>query len=166
MLLVAFASECLDRMKEGPARTHVEDLIREALRRIAFHPARGASRMTSAAKPESGVDVERSAPISPSSHSPRQAAGLPRQCRHFAKAARGDRRHFPLLRGHQRQYSSRRPLSFRARHRGARSRAQDCAEILNARARAKSFSSAAPPKASTSSRRPTAARRCRRATKC
>ena len=27
LLLMAFASECLDRMKEGPARTHVESLI-------------------------------------------------------------------------------------------------------------------------------------------
>ncbi|MGA9884326.1 MAG: Fe-S cluster assembly protein SufD [Candidatus Acidiferrales bacterium] len=28
LLLMAFANECLDRMKEGPARTHVESLIR------------------------------------------------------------------------------------------------------------------------------------------
>ena len=31
MLLVAFASECLDRMSHGPARTHVEGLIDEYL---------------------------------------------------------------------------------------------------------------------------------------
>ncbi len=35
LLLLAFASECLDRMKEGPARTHVERLIRRDLARIA-----------------------------------------------------------------------------------------------------------------------------------
>ncbi|MDE3169842.1 MAG: Fe-S cluster assembly protein SufD [Acidobacteriota bacterium] len=29
LLLMAFANECLDRMKEGPARTHVERLIHE-----------------------------------------------------------------------------------------------------------------------------------------
>ena len=34
LLLLAFASECLDRMKEGPARTHVEDLIHHTLARI------------------------------------------------------------------------------------------------------------------------------------
>jgi Fe-S cluster assembly protein SufD len=31
LLLLAFAGECLDRMKAGPARTHVEQLIREQL---------------------------------------------------------------------------------------------------------------------------------------
>jgi Fe-S cluster assembly protein SufD len=35
LLLMAFASECLDRMKEGPARTHVESLIHRDLRRVA-----------------------------------------------------------------------------------------------------------------------------------
>ncbi len=35
LLLMAFASECLDRMKEGPARTHVERLIHRDLRRVA-----------------------------------------------------------------------------------------------------------------------------------
>ena len=38
LLLVAFASECLDRMKEGPARTHVEKLIHDHLR-VAFRLA-------------------------------------------------------------------------------------------------------------------------------
>ena len=35
LLLVAFASECLERMKEGPARTHVEKLINESMRPLA-----------------------------------------------------------------------------------------------------------------------------------
>jgi Fe-S cluster assembly protein SufD len=35
LLLVAFASECLDRMKEGAARTHVEKLINECLRPLS-----------------------------------------------------------------------------------------------------------------------------------
>jgi Fe-S cluster assembly protein SufD len=35
LLLMAFASECLDRMKEGAARTHVEHLINESLRPLA-----------------------------------------------------------------------------------------------------------------------------------
>jgi Fe-S cluster assembly protein SufD len=36
LLLGAFAGECFDRMKEGPARKHVENLVREDLRRIAY----------------------------------------------------------------------------------------------------------------------------------
>ena len=35
LLLFAFASECLDRMKEGPTRTYVENLIRQTLGQIA-----------------------------------------------------------------------------------------------------------------------------------
>ncbi len=35
LLLLAFASECLDRMKEGPARTHAEQLIHGHLLRLA-----------------------------------------------------------------------------------------------------------------------------------
>jgi Fe-S cluster assembly protein SufD len=34
LLLLAFASECLGRMEEGPARAHVEDLIHQSLARI------------------------------------------------------------------------------------------------------------------------------------
>jgi Fe-S cluster assembly protein SufD len=36
LLLMAFAGECFDRMKEGPARAHVENLVRQDLRRIAY----------------------------------------------------------------------------------------------------------------------------------
>jgi Fe-S cluster assembly protein SufD len=43
LLLFAFASECLERMKEGPARTHVEALINEHLVRLARSSA-GFSR--------------------------------------------------------------------------------------------------------------------------
>ena len=35
LLLVAFASECLERMKEGPVRTHVERLVHDQARRLA-----------------------------------------------------------------------------------------------------------------------------------
>jgi Fe-S cluster assembly protein SufD len=35
LLLMAFASECLDRMKEGPARAHVESLIHRDMGRVA-----------------------------------------------------------------------------------------------------------------------------------
>ena len=35
LLLFAFASECLDRMKEGPARSYVENVIQENLAHIA-----------------------------------------------------------------------------------------------------------------------------------
>jgi Fe-S cluster assembly protein SufD len=35
LLLMAFASECFDRMREGPARVHVENLVLQDLRRIA-----------------------------------------------------------------------------------------------------------------------------------
>jgi Fe-S cluster assembly protein SufD len=36
LLLMAFAGECFERMKEGPARAHVENLVRQDLRRIAY----------------------------------------------------------------------------------------------------------------------------------
>jgi Fe-S cluster assembly protein SufD len=35
LLLVAFASECMDRMKEGPVRTHIEKLIHDHAFRLA-----------------------------------------------------------------------------------------------------------------------------------
>ena len=40
LLLVAFASECLDRMKDGPVRTHVERLVQDQALRMAgtSHP--------------------------------------------------------------------------------------------------------------------------------
>ena len=34
LLLIAFASECLDRMKEGPVRAHVEKLVQQHMLRI------------------------------------------------------------------------------------------------------------------------------------
>src|SRR5215472_16406468 len=37
LLLLAFASECLGRMREGPARTHVEQLIGHSLRQLRNH---------------------------------------------------------------------------------------------------------------------------------
>jgi Fe-S cluster assembly protein SufD len=43
LLLFAFASECLDRMKEGPARSNVERLIHQHLLRLA-ESVRGGSR--------------------------------------------------------------------------------------------------------------------------
>ena len=45
LLLMAFASECLDRMQEGPARTHVEKLIHAHLVYIAQSSA-GFARAT------------------------------------------------------------------------------------------------------------------------
>ena len=44
LLLLAFASECLDRMKEGPARTHVEALINAHLVTLAESSA-GSARV-------------------------------------------------------------------------------------------------------------------------
>lgn len=44
LLLLAFASECLERMKEGPARTHVEELIHQSLARITGQPTDSARR--------------------------------------------------------------------------------------------------------------------------
>ncbi len=38
LLLFAFASECLDRMKEGPVRKHVEGLINQCLFQVANAP--------------------------------------------------------------------------------------------------------------------------------
>ncbi len=53
LLLMAFASECLDRMKEGPARTHVEKLINAHLLRAWRNP-RPVSRA-----PRISADAER-----------------------------------------------------------------------------------------------------------
>ena len=46
LLLFAFASECLDRMKQGPVRKHVEGLINHCLFQLAKAPdaARGNRR--------------------------------------------------------------------------------------------------------------------------
>jgi Fe-S cluster assembly protein SufD len=44
LLLFAFASECLDRMKQGPVRKHVEGLINQCLFQVANAP--GAARGT------------------------------------------------------------------------------------------------------------------------
>jgi Fe-S cluster assembly protein SufD len=41
LLLFAFASECLDRMKQGPVRKHVEGLINECLFQLATAPDAG-----------------------------------------------------------------------------------------------------------------------------
>ena len=51
LLLMAFASECLDRMQEGPARTHVEALIHAHLATIAKSSA-GFARATHASDAE------------------------------------------------------------------------------------------------------------------
>jgi Fe-S cluster assembly protein SufD len=55
LLLLAFASECLDRMKEGPARTHVETLIQEHLVSLAKSSA-GFNRSIHAASAERNVE--------------------------------------------------------------------------------------------------------------
>jgi Fe-S cluster assembly protein SufD len=49
LLLLAFASECLDRMKEGPARSHAERLIHKHLLRLA-ESSRSSSGNGSAAE--------------------------------------------------------------------------------------------------------------------
>lgn len=41
LLLFAFASECLDRMKQGPVRKHIEGLINRCLFQVASAPATG-----------------------------------------------------------------------------------------------------------------------------
>jgi Fe-S cluster assembly protein SufD len=52
LLLLAFASECLDRMKEGAARTHVESLISAHLATMTKASAAfvGASEPSATAK--------------------------------------------------------------------------------------------------------------------
>jgi Fe-S cluster assembly protein SufD len=52
LLLLAFASECLDRMQQGPARAHVETLINQSL----FHLAKC---LPSQARESPGTDVGR-----------------------------------------------------------------------------------------------------------
>jgi Fe-S cluster assembly protein SufD len=43
LLLMAFANECVDRMKEGPARAHVETLIKDYVAEVTGSAAREAS---------------------------------------------------------------------------------------------------------------------------
>ena len=43
LLLLAFASECLDRMREGPARAHVEHVIQDSIDRLEKHAPHLAS---------------------------------------------------------------------------------------------------------------------------
>ena len=51
LLLFAFASECLDRMKQGPVRKHVEKLINECLVQLANAPdAAGGNRREDAGR--------------------------------------------------------------------------------------------------------------------
>lgn len=57
LLLLAFAGECLDRMKEGPARSHVERLIHQHLMRLA-ESSRGASRTGGEAEERHWEEVE------------------------------------------------------------------------------------------------------------
>jgi Fe-S cluster assembly protein SufD len=49
LLLEAFASECLDRMKPGPARTHIAELIREHISQLAIASGKQKKEL-----PESG----------------------------------------------------------------------------------------------------------------
>lgn len=42
ILLLAFASECLDRMAQGPVRAHIEALIHQALAEVAIASRKGA----------------------------------------------------------------------------------------------------------------------------
>jgi len=50
LLLLAFASECLERMKEGPARSHVERLIHQHLLRLAESARASSARAAEAAE--------------------------------------------------------------------------------------------------------------------
>ncbi len=55
LLLMAFASECLDRMQEGPARTHVEQLIHAHLATVAQSSA-GYARVSQHSDAERNVE--------------------------------------------------------------------------------------------------------------
>ena len=56
ILLQAFASECLDRMKQGPARSHVEGLIHAHLQELAASSGRLTRAGDSLAEPGPGKD--------------------------------------------------------------------------------------------------------------
>lgn len=56
LLLYAFAAECLDRMKEGPARKFAEGLIGERLGEMA---AKAGARARTAARAEEEVEAQR-----------------------------------------------------------------------------------------------------------
>ena len=143
LLLMAFASECLDRMKEGPARTHVEK--RHRPRRAVSRPACGGILVagSSSERPPHehrcqarrcamlGSTSSASAPISRSCA--QKVHGKPLVYLDNAATSQKPRAVIDaisqLLRGNQRQHSPRRPLSFRTGDRGIRSRAQDRTEF-------------------------------------
>lgn len=58
LLLEAFASECLDRMKQGPARTHVAELIREHISQLALTAASHKSESSESDRARNWEEVE------------------------------------------------------------------------------------------------------------
>jgi len=57
LLLQAFAGECLDRMKPGPARTHVETLINQSLERTATTVSAKSAKSTSSERARNWEEV-------------------------------------------------------------------------------------------------------------
>ena len=187
---MAFASECLDRMRKGPARTHVESLINEHLGAGAVRVLRGqrdtrmqaldefgGSRMTSAAKRLRGGNrcfawrarrAERS--------TCRKCAPISRSCGEkirgkplvYLDNAATSQKPQAVIDAIQRYYEHENANIHRGvhflseqRHRGLRSGAANGATFPECRANRKRLSLfAAPPKRSTWWRRPTAARTC------
>ena len=177
LLLLAFASECLDRMKEDAVRTHIEGLIHNSLfamahaRQAAAGSDRrgqgeilGGSRMTTAAN---SVSWEQRPPLQPAL----RYTTLSRFARDFPILHAEGARH-PLVyldnaatsqkpravidaisryyESGQRQHSSWRALLCRARDRRARSGARArCSISSTPPTSARSSSCAAPPRPST-----------------
>jgi Fe-S cluster assembly protein SufD len=58
LLLEAFASECLDRMKQGAARTHIAELIREHISRLAIGTGKHKKDLPEADRERNWEEVE------------------------------------------------------------------------------------------------------------
>jgi Fe-S cluster assembly protein SufD len=58
LLLEAFASECLDRMKQGPARTHIAELIREHISQLSIATGKHKKELPESDRERNWEEVE------------------------------------------------------------------------------------------------------------
>ena len=131
MLVEAFVDETLDDIVErSPCATAFERRIGGWMTQPAReqphdrrHPSPSSDRRRNT--PTYDLERVRARLPDPGAHGARPAPGVPRQRRQRPEAARGHRRHQPLLRGRVRQRPSRRLLAERARDPGLRGRPRD-----------------------------------------
>ncbi len=168
MLIHAFAGEILDRVKieplRGRSKTSSTRSWRGTSRRSTRHDAR---RRTAARASSTGRRAGAGGLPDSAAAGTRQAARLSRQRRDDAEAASRHRRDRALLHRVQRQRAPRRARAERSRERGLRAGAAQGRRVLQRAARrARSSLRATRPRASTSSRTPSAGRASAPATRC